>query len=156
MTPTYLAGEEAARRSRRFPSSFVSVIANPGRYSMYPIPVSLGRFAMTEDENVVQSPFARIRAFGWHEAKRASNLRAHRIDFQDVKGIFDGYTFIRRSDRHGEVRYQVFGYVDGREVAVACALRGEQCWVISARRARKDERRKYYRGLAGRSPTGED
>src|SRR5262245_27158483 len=69
---------------------------------------------------------------------------------------FDGYTFIRRSDRHGEVRYQIFGYVRGREIAVACTLRGEQCWIISARRARQDERRKYYRGLAERSPTRED
>jgi hypothetical protein len=99
---------------------------------------------------------ARIRAFGWDETKRASNLRVHEIDFEDVKGIFDGDTFIRRSDRHGEIRYQVFGTIQEREVAVACAFRGEVCWIISARRARKDERRKYYAGLAGRSPARED
>jgi uncharacterized DUF497 family protein len=56
---------------------------------------------MADDEDVVQQLFARIRAFGWYEQKRASNLRVHKIDFEDVKGIFDGYTFIRRSDRHG-------------------------------------------------------
>ena len=106
------------------------------------------------EEDVVRQSFARVREFGWHEAKRASNLRDHKIDFQDVKGIFDGYTFIRRSDRHGEVRYQIFGYVEGREIAVVCTLRENQCWIISARRARRDERRKYYRGLAGRPPTG--
>jgi uncharacterized protein len=100
--------------------------------------------------------FAQVRAFGWHESKRQSNLRNHKIDFEDVKGIFDGYTFIRRSDRHGEVRYQIFGYVEGREVAIACTLRADTCWIISARRARKDERRKYYARLAGRSPTGQD
>jgi len=113
----------------------------------------LGVIAMAE---YVEQLFAQIRAFGWHEQKRASNLRIHKIDFEDVKGIFDGYTFIRRSDRHGEVRYQIFGYVEGREVAVVCTLRGEQCWLISARRARRDERRKYYAGLAGRSPARED
>jgi uncharacterized DUF497 family protein len=107
-------------------------------------------------EEAVKQAFARVREFGWNPKKRESNLRDHKIDFEDVKGIFDGYTFIRRSDRHGEIRYQIFGYVHGREIAVACTLRGEQCWIISARRARKDERRKYYRGLAGRSPTGED
>lgn len=48
--------------------------------------------------------FERINTFEWHEKKRTSNLRVHKIDFQDVKGIFDGYTFIRRSDRHGEIR----------------------------------------------------
>jgi len=111
---------------------------------------------MADDEDDMHELLARVRAFGWHEQKRTRNLRVHKIDFEDVKGIFDGYTFIRRSDRHGEVRYQIFGYVDGREVAVACTFRGEQCWLISARRARRDERRKYYRGLAGRSPTGED
>jgi hypothetical protein len=104
----------------------------------------------------VEQLFARIREFGWHEGKRASNLRDHKIDFEDVKGIFDSYTFIRRSDRHGEVRYQIFGHIEGREVAVACTLRGGQCWLISARRARRDERRKYYSSVAGRSPTGKD
>ena len=100
--------------------------------------------------------FARVRNFGWNPKKRESNLLDHRIDFEDVKGIFDGYTFIRRSDRHGEIRYQVFGYVHGQEVAVACALRGDLCWFISARGAHRSERRKYYSGLAGRSPAGQD
>ncbi len=99
---------------------------------------------------------AGIRGFDWNLKKRAINLRDHKIDFEDVKGIFDGYTFVRRSDRHGEIRYQVFGYVHGREVAVAFTLRGDVCWLISARRARRDERRKFYEGLAGRPPTGKD
>ena len=94
---------------------------------------------------------ARVRAFDWHESKRAANLRVHKIDFEDVKGIFDGPIFIRRSDRHGEIRYQVFGFVEGREVAVACAFRGEVCWLISARRARKDERRKFHANLTRQS-----
>jgi len=110
---------------------------------------------MAEDD-AVQELFARIRAFGWNEEKRASNLRVHKIDFEDVKGIFDGYTFIRPSDRHGEVRYQIFGYIDGREIAVACTLRDEVCWIISARRARRDERRKYYDRLEGRPPARQD
>ncbi len=101
---------------------------------------------MAED---LQRLFAGVREFGWDPRKRESNLRDHKIDFVDVKGIFDGYTFIRRSDRHGEIRYQVFGYVHQREVAVACALRDTLCWLISVRRARRDERRKYYSGLAG-------
>jgi uncharacterized DUF497 family protein len=113
----------------------------------------LSAASMAED---VQALFARISGFGWHEKKRESNLRDHRVDFADVRAIFDGYTFIRRSDRRGEIRYQIFGYVHGQEVAVACTLREGQCWIISARRARKDERQKYYLGLAGRSPAGED
>ncbi len=108
---------------------------------------------MAEDEERL---FAGIRDFGWDPKKRESNLRDHKIDFDDVRVIFDGYTFIRRSDRHDEVRYQIFGYVQGQEIAVACALRGSLCWVISARRARRDERRKYYNRLEGRSPPRQD
>lgn len=111
---------------------------------------------MADDEVEIQQAFAQIRAFEWDEQKRASNLEVRKIDFQDVKGIFDGYSFARRSDRHGEIRYQVFGYVESREVAVICTIREDVCRIISARRARRDERRKYYGGFAGRSPQGQD
>jgi uncharacterized DUF497 family protein len=108
---------------------------------------------MAED---VQRLFADVRDFGWNPEKRETNLLDHKIDFVDVKGILDGYTFIRRSDRHGEVRYQIFGYLQGREVAVACALRGSLFWVISARPARRDERRKYYNRFKGLPEEGQD
>lgn len=108
---------------------------------------------MTRD---VQRLFAGVRAFGWNPNKRESNLRTHRIDFEDACGILDGPTFIRRSDRHDEVRYQIFGYVQGREVAVVCTIRGTVCWLISARRARRDERRKFYDRFKGLSEEGHD
>jgi uncharacterized protein len=101
---------------------------------------------MTED---MQRLFAGVRDFGWNPNKRESNLLDHEIDFEDVREILNGYIFIRRSDRHGEVRYQIFGYVQEREVAVACTIRGTLCWVISARRARRDDRRKYYDRFQG-------
>ncbi len=108
---------------------------------------------MAED---LQKLFAQVRGFDWNARKREINLREHKIDFADVKGIFDGYTFVRRSDRHGEIRYQVFGYLHDREVAVAFTIRGKVCWLISARRARRDERQKFYQGLARRSSARED
>src|SRR3978361_1580084 len=108
---------------------------------------------MTED---VQRLFAGVRDFGWNPKKRETNLLDHKIDFEDVRGILDGTTFIRRSDRHGEVRYQIFGYLQGREVAVACAVRASLCWLISARRARRDERRKYYDRFQGLLEAGQD
>jgi uncharacterized DUF497 family protein len=108
---------------------------------------------LTED---VQRLFAGVRDYGWNPKKREDNLRDHKIDFEDVRGILDGYTFIRRSDRHGEVRYQIFGYLQGREVAVACAIRGPLFWVISARPARRDERRKYYNRLPILPDEGQD
>jgi len=108
---------------------------------------------MAED---MQRLFAGVRDFGWNPEKRDSNLRDHRIDFEDAKGIFGGLTNIRRSDRHGEIRYQVFGYVQGRQVAVVCTLRGSLCWIISARHPSRAERRKYYDRLAGLAEAGED
>jgi uncharacterized DUF497 family protein len=108
---------------------------------------------MAED---TQRLFADVRDFGWNPKKRDTNLIDHKIDFEDVKRILDGYTFIRRSDRHGEVRYQIFGYLQGREVAVACAIRGPLFWVISARPARRDERRKYYNRLPVLPDEGQD
>lgn len=102
---------------------------------------------MAED---LQRLFAVIRDFAWDPTKREINLRDHNIDFQDVVDILEDYTLIRRSDRHGEVRYQIFGYLDDLEISVACTIRGDLCWVISARRARKDERRKYYDRAARR------
>jgi hypothetical protein len=108
---------------------------------------------MAED---TQRLFAGVRDFGWDPKKREHNLRNHGIDFEDVGGFLDGYTFIRRSDRHGEVRYQIFGYLQGREIAVACALRGTLCWIISARRARRDERKKYYDRFKGLPEEGQD
>ena len=100
--------------------------------------------------------FSGIRAFNWNPKKRDSNLRDHKIDFEDVKGLFDNYTFTRRSDRHGEIRYEVFGYVDNREVLAAFTLRGDVCWLISARRASRKERREFYHRLTGRSPAREN
>ena len=108
---------------------------------------------MAED---LQRLFARVRDVDWNPKKREDNLRDHKIDFEDVKGIFDGPIFVRRSDRHGETRYQVFGHVAGHEIALACALREGLCWFISARPASRSERRKYYSSLKGRFPPGQD
>jgi uncharacterized DUF497 family protein len=98
--------------------------------------------------------FAGIRDFGWNPKKRISNLRDHKIDFEDVKAIFNGYTNVRRSDRHDETRYQVFGYLQGRPIAVICSFRGSLCWLISARHASRNERRKFYGGLTTRAEQG--
>jgi uncharacterized DUF497 family protein len=73
-----------------------------------------------------------------------------------VKGIFDRYHIIRRSDRHGEIRYEVFGYVNNREVLAAFTIRGEVCWFISARRASRKERRQFYQRLTARASARED
>lgn len=107
-------------------------------------------------EEGIAALFAGVRSFTWNPKKRESNLRDHKIDFEDARRIFEGCTFIRRSDCHGEIRYQVFGYVEGREITVACTLRGTVCRLIPARRASRGERRQYYRRLAQQPRQGQD
>ena len=101
--------------------------------------------------------FAKVRAFGWDNNKRDQTLRERQIDFDEVRFIFDGPTVAYRSDRKGEVRYLVFGFLDGLEIAVVCTLRDDVCWIISARRASRDERKIYHDRLPRRSaPEGQD
>ena len=90
---------------------------------------------------------ANIRSFEWDERKRQTNLREHGIDFLDARRVIDEPISIRRSDREGETRFLVYGFLEALEVVVICTFRGENCRVISARRARRDERRKYHSGL---------
>jgi uncharacterized DUF497 family protein len=111
---------------------------------------------MADNDEAIRRLFDGVRAFSWHEVKRRENLRKHRIDFDDARHALDGPTYIRRSDRYGEIRYQVFGLLEGREITFVCTVEIEICRIISARRARKDERRRYYGRLARRSPAGKD
>jgi uncharacterized DUF497 family protein len=103
---------------------------------------------MTDD---MQRLFAGIRKFGWDPNKRERNLREREIDFDDASYVFGGPTIIRQSDRKGEERYMVFGFLDDVEVVIVCTFRGDLCWIISARRARRDERKKYHNRLSRRS-----
>lgn len=91
--------------------------------------------------------FAKARSFGWDSDKRDWTIRERGIDFHEARLMFDGPMIAYRSDRRGEARYVVFGFLDGREIAVVCTFRGELCWIISARRASRNERKKYHNRL---------
>jgi uncharacterized protein len=95
--------------------------------------------------------FAKVRAFGWNNDKRDWTFRQRGIDFDEVRFIFDGPTIALRSDRKSEERYVVFGFLDDVEVAIVCTFRGDLCWIISARRASRSERKKYHDRLPRRS-----
>jgi uncharacterized DUF497 family protein len=100
--------------------------------------------------------FASIRRFEWHAEKRLINLRLHKIDFADVPRILEGSVLVYRSDRNNETRYMIFGFLDEREVVVICTLRAETCRVISARRAKRYERKTYHSRLPRESEKGQD
>jgi uncharacterized DUF497 family protein len=86
-------------------------------------------------------------SFEWDDAKRDDNIRKHRIDFADLPALFDGPFLLRSSIRGAEHRLTAIGLLDGREVTVVFATRGAKRRIISARRARKDEREAFQDAL---------
>ena len=90
--------------------------------------------------------------FEWDENKRRSNLSKHGIDFVDAAKIFNRPVLERidnRYDDYEETRIVALGEVNGVVHFVVYAWRGEVCRIISARRATKRERNKYYQTIYG-------
>jgi|SRR5471030_1033651 uncharacterized protein len=88
--------------------------------------------------------------FEWDASKRLANILKHGIDFVDAIGIFTGHfeeTEDLRRD-YGERRTRTFGEIDGQVLHVVSTWRDDRRRIISARRARRNERRTYYAGLA--------
>jgi uncharacterized DUF497 family protein len=82
----------------------------------------------------------------WDEKKRLSNIAKHGIDFADAATIFDGYfvELLQRQREYGEERIGALGRLEEEILFVVYTWRGERRRIISARRARRDERKKYY------------
>jgi uncharacterized protein len=99
-------------------------------------------------------PFEHIRGFEWDEKKAASNRRKHGIDFDEAVEIFYGSSLLRRSDRNAEERWLAIGETESRVVTVVFTWRGDT--LISARRARKNEKRAYHHEKMGRTAEGQN
>ena len=88
--------------------------------------------------------------FAWQPAKHRANRRAHGIDFADAITIFDGPTWERVDERqdYGEERWVAIGLMQSVEITVVYTdllTEDEQVrWIISARRATRDERETFY------------
>ena len=93
------------------------------------------------------SPFNGIRRIGFDPAKREKILGKRHIDLADMRLVLNSPYSVRRSDRNGEERFMVFGFLEDVEVVFICTIRDDLCHVISARRARRDERKKYHHHL---------
>ena len=85
--------------------------------------------------------------FEWDENKRLSNIEKHHIDFADAVRIFDGFVLTQLSSRteHQELRYMSIGLLNGTEITVIHTPRDDKRRIISARRARIEERIKFYK-----------
>ena len=82
--------------------------------------------------------------FEWSAAKRIAVLEARGLDFIDAELLFDGrplYTVA--SPRSAEERWLSLGELNGRLVAVVWARRGDSIRIITMRRARNEEKKRY-------------
>ncbi len=92
--------------------------------------------------------------FEWDPSKSRANLEKHGIDFQGAQTIWEGIiiTLQSRQSRQGEVRHLAIGLYQDREIAVVYTHRKDQIRLISARRARKNEREIYWKSTGQNGP----
>lgn len=89
--------------------------------------------------------------FEWDSDKNRINKDKHRIAFEDDKTLFDEPHLRLLCTDHDEQRWIALGTVDGRLIAVIYTERENRIRLISARAARKSER-KIYQERIGRAP----
>lgn len=85
----------------------------------------------------------------WDPAKRASNLKKHRIDFADAVEIFSGPCVERVDGRfdYGEERIVAYGFTNDIALTIAYTWRGQSRRIISARKCTSAEAKALYEAL---------
>ena len=88
--------------------------------------------------------------FDWDEQKRQSNLEKHGVDFVDAVNIFFKPVLETVDERYSydEIRLVAYGEIEGIILYVVYTWRDSVRRIISARRANKRERRKYYQNFS--------
>ena len=81
--------------------------------------------------------------YEWDEEKRGRNVDQRNLDFASLRDFAWDQAEIIRSDRHGEIRFTAYGYLEGRLFAVAYTWRGNVRRIISFRKANSREVAKY-------------
>ena len=92
-----------------------------------------------------------FQTFQWDEDKRQEVVERRGIDFLDAIRMFAGPVLTVPSARRGEPRWLAVGLVDGIEMTVIYTVRAGGCRVITARRARRNERQNYDQYITGGS-----
>lgn len=82
--------------------------------------------------------------FEWDEQKRLATIEKHGLDFRAAIQVFWTDPLVMKSKHLGEDRYLAVGILAGVEVAVVYTMRGHTVRIISARRARLNERKAYH------------
>lgn len=90
--------------------------------------------------------------FEWDEAKNERNIRERGIAFADAEPIVDAPMFRWRDQRrdYREERWCGLGLLNGRVVAFAYTMRGDDVWRwISVRKANARETKRYIEKVDG-------
>jgi len=85
--------------------------------------------------------------YDWDTAKNKANLAKHGISFDDAKHIFDGprLTWVDDRQDYGETRNISIGALSATAVLVVVHTeRHGQIRLISARKANRQERKRYF------------
>ena len=93
--------------------------------------------------------------FEWDEDKRSATIEKHGIDFVDMVEIFAAPHLVLAARSETEPRCLAVGPLRGIFFTVVFTKRGEVTRIITARRARRDEREKYQAAVAGGDPSAE-
>ncbi|WP_306044407.1 BrnT family toxin [Nioella sp. MMSF_3534] len=88
--------------------------------------------------------------FEWDENKRQLTLQKHGIDFIDAAEILEGEYLSLPARSEIEQRQIAIGYLNGIPIAVVFTIREDAIRIITARRARRNEREAYDAHVARR------
>jgi uncharacterized protein len=84
--------------------------------------------------------------FEWDPAKDVTNTKKHGIGFEDARRVFDDPQLLIEESSggdYGELRRLAIGRFGSFVITVVFTDRFERRRIISARRARRDERERY-------------
>ena len=111
------------------------------------LPMQVGRWVRLPPSPATLLHLIMPITFEWDERKNRQNIEKHGISFRRAATIFNGRVLQWEDNRkdYGEERRIAIGLTEARILQVVYTLRNRNIRIISARKATKDERRKYLR-----------
>ena len=108
------------------------------------LPMQVGRWVRLPPSPATLFHLIMPITFEWDERKNQRNIEKHGISFRRAATIFNGRVLQWEDNRksYGEERRIAIGRTEAR-ICVVYTLRNRNIRIISARKATKDERRKY-------------
>ena len=91
----------------------------------------------------------------YDENKRLTTIAKHKIDFLDMAEILQSQHLVIDARSEIEERKIAVGKLGGSYFAVVFTMRGDRVRIITARKARRDEREQYQEVFPGRNPENE-